>query len=111
VPVAVVQLFFDNERVNCTEVSRLGVVCIYTPHGVSSHSKIGPTVRACDYQGYLQRHMQRGSPLQARLVRDISHQISCPILSILPVCMNMSIDDPGCLCLFPSCVSHCVGGG
>lgn len=37
--VAVMQLFFDNERVNCTEVAQLGVVCIYTPHGVSSHSK------------------------------------------------------------------------
>jgi magnesium-dependent phosphatase 1 len=28
-------LFFDNERWNCTEVSRLGVVCVYTPHGMT----------------------------------------------------------------------------
>ena len=28
-------LFFDNERWNCTEVSKLGVVCVYTPKGLT----------------------------------------------------------------------------
>lgn len=26
-------LFFDNERRNCIDVGKLGVVCVYTPHG------------------------------------------------------------------------------
>jgi hypothetical protein len=29
----VVQLFFDNERRNAIDVSKLGVVCIHTPDG------------------------------------------------------------------------------
>lgn len=29
------QVFFDNERWNCKEVSQLGVVCVYTPDGMT----------------------------------------------------------------------------
>lgn len=29
-------LFFDNEKWNCVEVARLGVVCVYTPNGLTS---------------------------------------------------------------------------
>ena len=28
-------IFFDNERSNCTEVSKLGVTCVYTPGGLA----------------------------------------------------------------------------
>ncbi|PNW79130.1 hypothetical protein CHLRE_09g401738v5 [Chlamydomonas reinhardtii] len=28
-------LFFDNEKWNCTECSRLGIVCVYTPRGLT----------------------------------------------------------------------------
>mmetsp|Transcript_62063 Transcript_62063/g.145636 ORF Transcript_62063/g.145636 Transcript_62063/m.145636 type:complete len:270 (+) Transcript_62063:70-879(+) len=31
-------IFFDNEKYNCDEVSRLGVTCIYCPDGVTSTS-------------------------------------------------------------------------
>lgn len=30
-----VQLFFDNERWNCQDVSHLGVTCVYTPQGMT----------------------------------------------------------------------------
>ncbi len=29
------QVFFDNERWNCREVAELGVVCVYTPDGMT----------------------------------------------------------------------------
>lgn len=35
-------LFFDNEKWNCTECSRLGIVCVYTPRG-----GVGPAGHAC----------------------------------------------------------------
>ena len=28
-------IFYDNERGNCTEVSKLGVTCVYTPNGLT----------------------------------------------------------------------------
>ena len=28
-------IFFDNEMRNCTSVSKLGVTCVYTPHGMT----------------------------------------------------------------------------
>ncbi|KAG2438328.1 hypothetical protein HYH02_011025 [Chlamydomonas schloesseri] len=31
-------LFFDNEKWNCTECSRLGIVCVYTPRGLTKEA-------------------------------------------------------------------------
>ena len=30
--------FFDNEQWNCTEVTQLGVKCVYCPHGMDEPS-------------------------------------------------------------------------
>ncbi len=49
-------IFFDNEKRNCEDVSRLGVTCVYTPGGMTT---------AFWEQGLKQFHVKRRSKIDA----------------------------------------------
>eukprot|EP00878_Enallax_costatus_P022505 GHUV01023877.1.p1 GENE.GHUV01023877.1~~GHUV01023877.1.p1 ORF type:complete len:131 (+),score=35.67 GHUV01023877.1:562-954(+) len=66
-------LFFDNERWNCTEVSKLGVKCVHTPRGMTAAawqeglSLFSQTPTAGSSSKVQQKHKQKQQHKAARV--------------------------------------------